>query len=197
MRRACVRVRPAERADVAALVELLRAVDGRPGPRRASGRDPETEHLAGRLEQILAEGTRTLLVAVDDTAGAVAGLLVAHPDDIGAIDLTPVLHISHLVVAPAMRRRGVGRALLAGAVHLAETRGDEKILATVASGSREGNRYLARLGFAPLVTHRVASTGVLRRALGLADVPGRVAMLRRSRLARTRRSGARVANRGA
>jgi hypothetical protein len=62
------------------------------------------------------------------------------------------------------------------------------VLATAAAGSREGNRYLARLGFAPLVVHRVASTSVLRRALGLADAPERMAVLRRARLLRAQRT---------
>ena len=66
------------------------------------------------------------------------------------------------MVTPSQRRRGVGRALLAAAVHLADELGVEHVLATAAAGSREGNRYLARLGFAPLVMHRVAPTSVLR-----------------------------------
>ena len=76
------------------------------------------------------------------------------------------------MVAPGQRRRGVGRALLAAAVHLADEPGIEHVLATAAAGSREGNRYLARLGFAPLVVHRIASTGALRRSLGMTDVAG-------------------------
>jgi N-acetylglutamate synthase-like GNAT family acetyltransferase len=123
-------------------------------------------------------------------------------DEIGAIDLTPAVHVTHLLVAPSHRRRGVGRALLAAAVHLADEHGVDRVLATAASGSREANRYLARLGFAPLVVHRVASTTALRRSLGIADVAGRVAVLRRARLTRTVRVAAadrsrRLAHRGA
>ena len=62
------------------------------------------------------------------------------------------------------------------------------MLATAASGSREANRYLARLGFAPLVVHRVASTATLRRSLGISDVSERIAVLRRARLARAQRT---------
>jgi ribosomal protein S18 acetylase RimI-like enzyme len=163
-----VRVRPAEADDVSALVELTRSTDLVSGT--FSGRallDDRVEHLTARFEEILAEGERLLLVAIDDASGTLAGLLVARPDVIGAIDLTPVLHVSHLIVAPKQRRRGVGRTLLAAAVHLAEERGVDRVLATAATGSREGNRYLARLGFAPLVVHRVASTSVLRRTLAV------------------------------
>ena len=203
MSRVNVRVRPADVADVPALVELTRSTDLVSGT--FSGRallDDRVEHLTERFTQILRGGERVLLVAVEDSTGALAGLLVARQDEIGAIDLTPVLHISHLIVAPKQRRRGVGRTLLAAAVHLAEERGVDRVLATAASGSREGNRYLARLGFAPLVVHRIASTSVLRRSLGMSDPPERMAVLRRARLIRAQRAGltargARAARRGA
>ena len=190
MSRVNVRVRPADVADVPALVELTRSTDLVSGT--FSGRallDDRVEHLTERVTQILRDGERLLLVAVDDSTGALAGLLVARQDEIGAIDLTPVLHVSHLIVAPKQRRRGVGRTLLVAAVHLAEERGVDRVLATAASGSREGNRYLARLGFAPLVVHRIASTSVLRRSLGMSDPPERMAVLRRARLIRAQRAG--------
>ena len=82
----------------------------------------------------------------------------------------------------------MGRALLAAAVHLADEWDVDRVLATVSSSSREANRYLSRLGFAPLVQHRMASTGALRRSLGLADEPDRMAVLRRARLLRSPRT---------
>lgn len=190
MSRVCVRVRPAECADVPGLVDLTRALDplaGSTGGRLPA--DDGVEHLTRRLAEMIDEGSRRLLVAVDDATGETVGLLVARPDDVGAIDLTPVLHVSHLIVAPRHRRRGVGRALLAAAVHLADELGVDRVLATAAAGSREGNRYLARLGFAPLVVHRMATTSTLRRSLGLDDETGRMAVLRRARLIRAHRSG--------
>jgi len=183
-----VRVRPAERADIAALVSLITSVDTRSGV--FSGRgilDPDVVHLGERLDEILAEQARILLIATDDHSGTAVGLLVAKMDEIGAIDLTPALHVTHLLVAPSHRRRGIGRTLLAATVHLADERGVDRILATAASGSREANRYLARLGFAPLVVHRVTSTAALRRALGISDVSERIALLRRARLVRAQR----------
>jgi GNAT superfamily N-acetyltransferase len=197
--RANVRVRPVDLGDVSDLVELTRSVDFSSGV--FSGRpllDSASDHLAQRFTEIIDEGGRTLLVAVDDTAGVV-GLLVARRDEIGAIDLTPVLHVTHLLVTPKFRRRGVGRTLLTAAVHLAEEWGIDHLLGTAAAGSREGNRYLARLGFAPLVVHRVASTSVLRRSLGMAEAPERMAVVRRARLVRGGRSAlaARTVRRGA
>jgi ribosomal protein S18 acetylase RimI-like enzyme len=195
----CVKIRPAEHEDVKDLTALIKTVDTTSGV--FSGRallDHDESHIQSRLEEILEEASRSLLVAVDDSA-EIVGLLVARLDEIGAIDLTPVLHISHLLVAPKQRRRGIGRALLVAAVHLAEEREVDRIVATAAAGSREANRYLARLGFAPLVVHRVASTGTLRRSLGLVESAERMAVLRRARLVRANRNAitARVIGRGA
>jgi hypothetical protein len=77
--------------------------------------------------------------------------------------------------------------LLAAAVRLADEQGIEHVLTTAAAGSREGNRYLARIGFAPLVVHRIAPTSALHRSLGMSDIADRMAVLRRARLMRTQR----------
>jgi ribosomal protein S18 acetylase RimI-like enzyme len=183
-----VRIRPATHPDIAALVELVQNIDTSSG--LFSGRplhDQSAEHLAERFAEIL-DSDRVLLIAADE-AGAVVGMLSARADSVGAIDLTPVLHVTHLMVDPGHRRRGIGRSLLAATVQLADEQGVEHILATAAAGSREGNRYLARIGFAPLVLHRIAPTSALRRSLGMTDVAGRMAVLRRARLVRAERAG--------
>jgi ribosomal protein S18 acetylase RimI-like enzyme len=183
-----VRVRPATHDDIPALVQLLQQIDLTSG--LFSGKalhDPSVAHLTERFGEIL-DSDRCLLIAADE-AGAVVGMLAAKADEVGAIDMTPVLHVTHLMVDPEHRRRGVGRALLAAGVHLADEQGLEHVLTTAAAGSREGNRYLARIGFAPLVVHRIASTTTLRRSLGMTDVAGRMAMLRRARLVRAQRTG--------
>jgi N-acetylglutamate synthase-like GNAT family acetyltransferase len=82
----------------------------------------------------------------------------------------PALHVSHAVVANRHKRRGAGKALLAAAAAFAEERGLEQVLVSVAPGSRDANRFFARLGFAPLAVRRVAATSVLRRRLHAADV---------------------------
>lgn len=198
MSRVNVRVRPATADDIDELVTLVQSMDTASGA--FSGKplqDASTEHLKERLTRIF-ESDRVLLVAAEE-AGGMVGMLAARRDDVGAIDLTPVLHVTHLMVGPGHRRRGIGRSLLAAAVHIADETGTEHMLATVAAGSREGNRYLARIGFAPLVVHRIAAVSTLRRSLGMTDVAGRMAVLRRARLARAQRSGfgPRAVSRGA
>ena len=195
--RANVKVRPATHDDIAALVALVQNVDTRSG--LFSGKplhDASAGHLAERFAQIL-DSDRVLLLAADESDAAV-GMLAARHDAVGAIDLTPVLHVTHLMVHPQHRRRGIGRQLLAAAVRLADEQGIEHILTTAAAGSREGNRYLARIGFAPLVVHRIAATSALHRSLGMTDATDRLAMLRRARLIRAQRTGftARAGRRG-
>ena len=182
MSRVCARIRPAELADVDDLVALIASIDTGSGVFSGRPLEQDDAHVADRLRDILKCGDRDLLVAVDDLSGKIVGLLVAKVDEIGAIEVVHALHVTHLMVTPRVRRRGVGRALLAAAVHLADERGVDRILATVSSGSPEANRYLARIGFAPLVMQRLASTATLRRSLGIVDAHERVALLRRARL---------------
>jgi ribosomal protein S18 acetylase RimI-like enzyme len=190
MSRAGVRIRPATSDDLEALADFLDRADARP---LATGRTPaqlDREQVLLRLSAVLEAGGRTILIAVDEIAmvrDCIVGLLAASVDDLGAVVLTPALHVTHFLVDPGHRRRGVGRALLAAATALAEEQGLDRVVATVASNSREANRYLARLGFAPLVVDRVASIATLRRSLGLTESRERRAVVRRARLLRAQR----------
>jgi predicted N-acetyltransferase YhbS len=176
-----VRVRPAELADVSNLVALVEATDlqlGAPGARQFQA--DTMQHLADRFAALLSAADKSVLVAVEDM-GVVVGMVVVCEGEIAAITPVSTLQLSHLLVAPGHRRRGVGRALLAATVHLADQRGIEHVVATAVTGSRDANRYLARLGFAPLVVRRIATTSTLRRTLGIADGTDRLALLRRAR----------------
>jgi GNAT superfamily N-acetyltransferase len=82
---------------------------------------------------------------------------------------TPALHVSHAVVADRHKRRGAGKALVAAAAAFADERGLEQIVVSVHPGSRDANRFFARLGFAPLAVRRVAPTSVVRRHLHNTD----------------------------
>jgi predicted N-acetyltransferase YhbS len=176
-----IRVRPAELADVPQLVRLVGTTDEKlsgPGARQLQA--DTLAHLPERFAAILAADDKSVLAAVDEL-NDIVGMVVVSEGEVGAIVAVPALHISHLLVAPKQRRRGVGRALLAATVHLADQRGIEHVVAAVVSGSRDENRYLARLGFAPLVVRRLATTSTLRRSLGIDDGSDRLAMLRRAR----------------
>ena len=73
--------------------------------------------------------------------------------------------MSHAVVADRHRRRGAGRALVAAAAAFAEERGLDQLVVSVHPGSREANRFFARLGFAPLAVRRSAPVAAVRRRL--------------------------------
>ena len=175
MSRSHVRVRPAELADIP---ELVRLGESELPSGAFGGRSSDTDR---RLAEVLICGDRQLLVAIDELTGALVGFVLVFDDEIGAIVRFPALQISHLVVDKAFRRRGIGRALLSACVHLAEQRGVEHVVASAVTTSRDANRYLARLGFAPLVVRRIAPTSVLRRSLGLHDGSDRLALIRRVR----------------
>ena len=68
-------------------------------------------------------------------------------------------------VLPHYRRRGVGRALIEAAVSYAEELGIGHVATAVASGSRDSNRFMARLALGPRAVLRVASTPMVRSKL--------------------------------
>lgn len=157
-------VRAAELADVPQLVRLTEDTVVTPGRVKAAG------GRGGRYADLLSAPDRAVLVAVDDKSDSVVGVVVASEDEIGAMAPVRALVVSQLVVALADRRRGVGRSLLSAVVRHATDRGIDQIVVSVATNDRDANRYLARLGFSPLVVRRIAPTTVLRRSLGMTEV---------------------------
>jgi hypothetical protein len=75
------------------------------------------------------------------------------------------LHVENLFVAPGLRRHGIAKALLGGVAAVAERHGAEQVVVSAPPGARDAHRFLARLGFTPLVVRRMASTAALRRRL--------------------------------
>jgi ribosomal protein S18 acetylase RimI-like enzyme len=173
-----VRVRPAATSDISELIALSidNGVADHVGRR---GRTGDTTTLADRYAELLADPDRLVLVAVDEESENLVGFAVLLEELVGVLAPTATLYISHLLVAPSFRKRGAGRALLTGAVRHAEDRDIDHVVAGVQAAARDANRYLARLGFAPLVVRRIASVSTLRRSLGVVDSIDRVALRRR------------------
>lgn len=178
MSRGNVRVRPAAPSDIADLITLSvdNGVADHVGRR---GRKGDTTTLADRYAELLADPDRLVLVAVEEEAQQIVGFEVLIEEHVGVLSPTITLYISHLLVAPSYRKRGAGRALLTGAVRHAEDREIDHVVVGVQASARDANRYLARLGFAPLVVRRIAPVSVLRRSLGIVDSIDRVALRRR------------------
>ncbi len=120
-------------------------------------------------EDVIAEALRRpdVVVLLAEAAERAVGVLVLRRGEVLPLSDLPAAHVDQLAVAPAERRRGVGRALLAAAARAAEADGVERIVVSAPPGAREAQRFLARLGFAPLVVQRCASVPALRRSLRL------------------------------
>jgi ribosomal protein S18 acetylase RimI-like enzyme len=151
---------------------------------------PAAEAMRPRLLETLCGSETYVLLARWE--GRPTGYAVLRLAPVLAILDGHALHIDHLFVLPEARRRGIARALLVAATAIAERHGAEQILAGAAPSAKDTQRFLARLGFAPLVVRRAVATSALRRRLagegqrrGLEDLLSR----RRSLRARAMRMG--------
>jgi ribosomal protein S18 acetylase RimI-like enzyme len=170
-----VRVRPATDRDIPAMLAFADELREQPGPTVARKRVRSTPAanragLAARYAEALDDPQRHLVVAVaDDDVPLGMALFSVAPAN--ALLDTPGLHVSHAIVADKHKRRGAGKALVAAAATFAEERGLDQVVVSVHPGSRDANRFFARLGFAPLAVRRVAPTAVVRRRLQTSDAP--------------------------
>lgn len=178
MSRGNVRVRPAATSDITELIELS-VENGLVDHVGRRGRKGDPDSLVERYVSLLSDLDRLVLVAIDEATEHLVGYAVLLEEQVGVLAPTATLYISHLLVAPSFRKRGAGRALLTGAVRHAEDREIDHVVVGVQAAARDANRYLARLGFAPLVVRRIASVPSLRRSLGIVDSIDRVALRRR------------------
>jgi GNAT superfamily N-acetyltransferase len=101
-------------------------------------------------------------IVVAEYDGDVAGAV-----HLRASTLTPIT--PH--VLPAFRRHGVGRALMGAAVAFAEERSIAHIATAAVSGSRDANRFMARLALGPHAILRLAPTAMVQAKLD-AQAPG-------------------------
>lgn len=101
-----------------------------------------------------------LVIAEHD--GEPAGAVYLKVVTVSAVNLEPVLLAAVPHVVPKFRRRGVGRTLMDAATALAEELGISQVGTAVTSSSRDGNRFMARLGFGPHTVQRLAPTQALR-----------------------------------
>jgi ribosomal protein S18 acetylase RimI-like enzyme len=131
------RVRRAEAADLGGAGRLLHEFNASvemptPGP----------EAMARRLRELHAAGEAIVLLAGDG------------PDGVLVLRLRPALwsdgldaYVEELYVAPAARRRGLGRALLEAAMDVARDRGAVHIDLFTGEDDRPARALYQRLGF--------------------------------------------------
>lgn len=181
MARGALHVRPAGLADLPALISLsteLLAVDhggrvrGAPAAARAS--------LEQRYVEAIEDSERHLVLVVDEHDEPIAMAMLTVSSVTALVDV-PAVHLSHSVVSDRHKRRGAGKALVAAAAAFAEQHGLEQLVVSVHPGSRDANRFFARLGFAPVAVRRVAPVTVVRRQLAQDERPADHVVRRRPR----------------
>lgn len=124
-------------------------------------------------------------VVVVEYDGQVAGAIYLRITTISPLNLEPCVQSIHPRVLERFSGRGVGHALMEAATAFAEENGIVHVVTAVPHSSREVNRFMARLGLAPVVLYRIAPTAVLRNRVS-PSTPG--AETTRSRVLAARRS---------
>lgn len=157
MGRSLVTMRIAELSDAPALAELWSDA-----MRRADVRD----HI-GDLELIIkaASASPEQRVVVAEHDGALAGAVLLRVGTLTGLNLEPAVQAISPHVLPQFRRRGIGQALMECAVEFAEEIGVAHITTAASSGSRDANRFMARLALGPQSTQRVAPVHAVRAKL--------------------------------
>ncbi|NGZ99952.1 GNAT family N-acetyltransferase [Nocardioides sp. W3-2-3] len=116
------------------------------------------------LESIIkaAEASPEQRVVVVEYDGQVAGAVHLRITTLSPLNLETCVQSIHPCVLDQFRRHGVGHALMEAATAFAEENGVLHVVTAVPHASRESNRFMARLGLAPVVMYRVAPTTLLR-----------------------------------
>lgn len=154
MTRTSLTTRMATRDDAPALAELWSD---------AVRRADRSEQVADIELVIKAAGMspeqRVVVVEYD---GQVAGAVYLRITTLSPINLEPCVQSIQPRVFDRCRRHGAGHALMEAATAFAEEHGILHVVTAVPNSSREANRFMARLGLAPVVMYRIAPTTKLR-----------------------------------
>lgn len=157
MSRSLVSLRCALPSDAPLLAELWSDVV------RRADREEQVSDLVAVIEQAATVPGQRLVVAEYD--GELAGAVHLCVTTLSPLNLEPTVQAISPHVFPQHRRRGVGRALMDAAVAYAEEVGVGHVTTAAASGSRDANRFMARLGLGPQAVLRVATTHAVRAKL--------------------------------
>lgn len=157
MSRSLVSLRCAELSDAPALAELWTDA------MRRADRQDQIADLELVIKKAAASPEQRLLVADHD--GVVAGAVLLRVTSLTPINLEQVVQAISPHVFPDYRRHGIGRLLMESAVSFAEELGVAHVGTAASSGSRDANRFMARLGLGPHAMLRLAPTVAVRAKL--------------------------------
>ncbi len=158
-------VRDATPDDATALVTLW----GLSG--HTASAEPDNTEAAAAVARMSVDPDQRILVGEFD--GRVVAAIHLRRAPIGPLSNEDAVHTSYLAVHPDHRRHGYAHQMLDAAVAWAEEKDTTRITAVTTSGSRETNRFLARLGLGTVFTVRVSSTAALRMRLAPRTPGGR------------------------
>jgi GNAT superfamily N-acetyltransferase len=167
--RSRVATRAARAADLPAVLALIRQhrlsahAEG-----VLTGRVPGASTTSG-FERLLASPDHRVVLAVLPATGGQdevpVGLAILGIDPLSVVLGVPQVTVDNLVVHREHRRGGVGASLLAAAAAYAGEVGADHVVAAVGGHEAERQRFLARMGFAPLTTRRIVAVDALARSL--------------------------------
>ncbi|MFL6023118.1 MAG: GNAT family N-acetyltransferase [Marmoricola sp.] len=160
MYRHLLEIRDARPEDAADLLTLWSDTASRTGEQPTAR---PLEDAAAALAQVAADPDERVVVGLYE--GEVVAAIHLRRAAMSPLHTDMAVHTSYLIVRPEHRKHGFARALLDSAVTWAEDKDVAHVTAITSSGSRDTNRFLARLGLGTVATVRVASTAVLRRKL--------------------------------
>lgn len=157
MSRNPVQVRDAGTEDVPVLLELWSGILARTAERTTGASAAEAR--AG-VARIAADPDQRLLVAVLE--GRVVGAVHLIRAPLSPIHGEMGVYLTHMQILEGSRRHGAGRALVEAAVAWAEEKDTVHVLSAASVGSRDSNRFMARLGFGQIAVIRGATVASLR-----------------------------------
>ena len=152
--RPSITLRTAEIADAPALADLWAE-----HLRRGEAHD-RLHDVVTVLERTDTDPNERVVLAEYD--GEVAGAVHLRATTVSSLNLEPVVQALSPAVRAEHRRHGIGRMLMEAAVQFAEERGVGYVATAVATGSRDANRFMARLALSPVATLRIGPTALFR-----------------------------------
>ena len=174
MTRSLVTLREAVAADALFLVELWH------DSLRRADRQDQAADIEIVIKTAAASPEQRLVVA--EYNDVPVGAVFLRTTTLSPINLEPIVQVLSPQVLPSARRKGVGQALMEEAVTFADQLGVAHVMTAASSTSRDGNRFLARLGFSSHATLRVAPTAVLRAKVTTGLTAGQRAVANRGHL---------------
>jgi len=159
MSRSSVCLRPAVPGDAAELAGLWTDVLRRTGP------EDQVVDMEAVLTRLADSGDERIVVAEYD--GEFAGAVHLQATTMSALNLEPVVRALSPHVLPRFQRHGIGSALMDAAVTWAEDLGIGHVVTAAVAGSRDANRFMARIALGPYAVLRVATTHAVRSRLSV------------------------------